>query len=82
MNVLKAFAAQGASILRVAAALRRRKRTVLVRAKKLGCPFPPLRVVRQKWANTPNNVDAAAETGLFGALAVLTARYVAVVLAG
>jgi hypothetical protein len=52
---LKAFAAQGASILRVAAALRRRKGIVQARAKKLGCPFPPLRVIRQKWANTPNN---------------------------
>jgi hypothetical protein len=52
---LKAFAAQGASVVRTASALRRRKDIVRARAKKLGCPFPPLRVVRQKWANTPNN---------------------------
>jgi hypothetical protein len=52
---LKAMVAQGASIVRAAAALRRRKEIVRARAKKLGCPFAPLRVVRQKWANTPNN---------------------------
>jgi hypothetical protein len=47
--------AQGASIVRTAAALRRRKEIVRARAKKLGRPFAPLRLVRQKWANTPNN---------------------------
>jgi hypothetical protein len=52
---VKAFAAQGASVVRAAAALGRRKEIVRARARKLGCPFPPLRVVRQKWANTPNN---------------------------
>jgi hypothetical protein len=26
------------------------------RARALGCPFPPLRVVRQKWADTSDNV--------------------------
>jgi hypothetical protein len=52
---LKAFAAQGASVVRAAAALRRTKAIVRQRANKLGCPFPPLRVARQKWANTPNN---------------------------
>jgi hypothetical protein len=49
---LKALAAQDATVLSVAAALRRRKGP---RSRKLGCPFSPLRVVRQKWANTPNN---------------------------
>jgi hypothetical protein len=24
-------------------------------AKKLGCPFPPLRTARKKWADSPNN---------------------------
>jgi hypothetical protein len=52
---VRVFAAQGASVVRTAAALRRRKVAVQARARKLGCPFPPLRVVRQKWANTPNN---------------------------
>jgi hypothetical protein len=44
---LKAFAVQGVSVVRAAAALRRRKGIVRARARKLGCPFPPLRVVRQ-----------------------------------
>jgi GcrA cell cycle regulator len=52
---LKALAAQGASAIRAAAALRRREATVRSRAKKLGCPFPRVRVARLKWANTPNN---------------------------
>jgi hypothetical protein len=52
---LKAFAAQGASVVRTAAALRRTKDIVRARARKLGCPFPHLRVARQKWANTLNN---------------------------
>lgn len=52
---LKALVAKGASILRAAAALKRRQGVVRERARKLGCPFPPRRVARQKWANTPNN---------------------------
>jgi GcrA cell cycle regulator len=52
---LKAFAAQGASAIRAAAALWRRQATVRSRAKKLGCPFPPLRAARLRWANSPNN---------------------------
>jgi hypothetical protein len=52
---LKAMVAQGASVVRVAAALRRRKGIVRARARKLGCPFPPLRVARQKWANASDN---------------------------
>jgi hypothetical protein len=52
---LKAMVAQGASVVRVAAALRRRKGIVRARARKLGCPFPSLRVARQKWANAPDN---------------------------
>ena len=51
---LKAMVAQGASIIRVAAALRRRHEMVRQRARKLGCRFPPLRIARRKWANTPN----------------------------
>jgi hypothetical protein len=52
---LKALVAQGASIVRASAALRRRKVVVRERAKKLGCPFPPLRTARKKWADSPNN---------------------------
>jgi hypothetical protein len=42
----EALGAEGASVLRVAAALRRRKGIFGLR--KLGCPFPTLRVVRQR----------------------------------
>jgi GcrA cell cycle regulator len=52
---LRMFVAQGASLVRAAAAFRRRKEMVRQRASKLGCPFPPLRIARLKWANTPNN---------------------------
>jgi hypothetical protein len=52
---LKALVAQGASIVRASAALRRRKVVVRERAKKLGCPFPPFRTARKKWADSPNN---------------------------
>jgi hypothetical protein len=53
---LKALVAQGASVVKVAAALKRRIISVRARARALGCPFPPLRVVRQKWADTSDNV--------------------------
>jgi hypothetical protein len=49
---LRAFVAQGASVVKVAAALKRRIISVRARARALGCPFPPLRAVRQKWAET------------------------------
>jgi hypothetical protein len=52
---LMAFAAQGASAIKVAAALKRSKLSIRERAKRLGCPFPLLRTVRKKWADTPNN---------------------------
>ena len=52
---LKAFAAQGASVVKAAAALRRKTMSVRARARAVGCHFPPYRVVRQKWVDTPNN---------------------------
>jgi hypothetical protein len=45
---LEALGAEGASVLRVAAELRRRKGIVRARAGKLRYPIPPLRVMRQK----------------------------------
>jgi hypothetical protein len=39
---------QRASIVRAAAALRRREVVVRERARKLGCPFPPLRIAREE----------------------------------
>jgi hypothetical protein len=52
---LKALAAQGASSVKAAAALKRRQSIVRERANKLGCPLPTLKASRQKWAETPNN---------------------------
>jgi hypothetical protein len=52
---LRALVAQGASIVRASAAIRRRKVVVRERAKKLGCPFPTLAAARRKWADSPNN---------------------------
>jgi GcrA cell cycle regulator len=51
---LKTFVAQGASSIRAAAALNRSIMSVRYQARKIGCPFPPLRIARQKWADTPN----------------------------
>jgi hypothetical protein len=52
---LRAFVAEGASVVKVAAALNRKMVSVRTRARSLGCPFPPLRVVRQKWTDTQDN---------------------------
>jgi GcrA cell cycle regulator len=49
---LRALVAQGASVVKAAAALKRKIVSVRTRARVLGCPFPPLRAVRQKWAET------------------------------
>jgi hypothetical protein len=49
---LRAFVAQGASVIRVSAALKRKVISVRQRARKIGCPFPPLRIAWQKWADT------------------------------
>ena len=53
---LMAFVAQGASVVRAAAALKRKIVSVRVRARALGCPFPPPPGARRKRAGTPNNV--------------------------
>jgi hypothetical protein len=53
---LKALSAEGASIVKAAAALKRRQSIVRDRANKLGCPFPTLKAAREKWAGTPNNL--------------------------
>jgi hypothetical protein len=54
---LRAFVAQGASVTKVAAALKRKIVSVRTRARSIGCPFPPLRILRKKWADTPDNVQ-------------------------
>jgi hypothetical protein len=48
---LKEFVAQGVSIIRAAAALHRSIQSVRTQAKKLGDPFPPMRVFRKKFAD-------------------------------
>jgi hypothetical protein len=53
---LKALVAQGASIVRAAAALQRSTSAVRNQARKLGTPFPALRVARKKWADAPSGV--------------------------
>ena len=50
---LKEFVAQGASIIRAAAALNRSIKNVRIQARKLGAPFPPMRIFRKKLANVP-----------------------------
>ena len=45
---LKEFVAQGASIIRAAAALHRNIKSVRIQARKVGEPFPPMRVFRKK----------------------------------
>ena len=52
---LRTFVAQGVSIIRAAAALRRPIVSIRNHARKIGCPFPHLRAVRQKWKDTPDN---------------------------
>jgi hypothetical protein len=46
---LKTLAAQGPSIIKASAALKRK--IAGVRARALGCTFPSLHTTRQKWAN-------------------------------
>jgi hypothetical protein len=52
---LRAFVAQDVSVVRVAAAFRRSIISVRNQARKLGAPFPPTRIFRRKWADTPSN---------------------------
>jgi hypothetical protein len=53
---LRAFVAQGASVISAATALRRTTIDVRTRARAAGCPFPSLRVAHQKWADTPDHI--------------------------
>jgi hypothetical protein len=47
---LKAFVAQGVSIVRAAGAFNRSLMSVRNQARKLGTPFPPMRAIRKKLA--------------------------------
>jgi len=48
---LKNFVVRGYSTVRASAALKRSIASVRKQARKIGCPFPPFRIVRQKWAD-------------------------------
>jgi hypothetical protein len=52
---LSAFVAQDVSIIRAAAAFHRNIASVRLQARKLGTPFPPMRVFRRRFADTPSN---------------------------
>jgi hypothetical protein len=54
-DLLKAMALNGSSVVRAAAAFKRTIISVRNQARKLGTPFPPTRVARKKWADTPSN---------------------------
>jgi hypothetical protein len=53
-ELVKALAAQGASLVRASAALKRRQTVVRKRAKKLGCAFPLMKDTRKKLAKSAN----------------------------
>ena len=53
---LKDLVAGGATFIKAAAALNRTTVSVRNQARKLGCPFPPIKEVRKKWAATPSNL--------------------------
>ena len=53
---LKEFVAQDVSIIRAAAALNRSIMSVRIQARKIGTPFPPMRIFRKKWADPPSRL--------------------------
>jgi hypothetical protein len=52
---IKAFVAQDVSIVRAAAALKRKSILVRIRARKLGCPFPTINAARKKRADSADS---------------------------
>jgi hypothetical protein len=53
---LKEFVARDLSIVRAAAALNRNIVSVRNQARKIGMPFPPMRVFRKKWTDTSSRL--------------------------
>jgi hypothetical protein len=49
---IKAFVVKGASVIRAAAALKRTRISVRDQARRLGMPFPTLRDIRKKAAES------------------------------
>jgi hypothetical protein len=54
---IKAFAAKGASVFRAAAALNRTIISVRDQARRLGTPFPKLRDIRKRLAESDGSVS-------------------------
>ena len=52
---IRHFVAQGASVMRAAAALKRKHHSVAERARKLGCPFQTIAAARKKRATAAMN---------------------------
>jgi hypothetical protein len=52
---LKALAAKGVSVIKAAAALKRTTVSVRAQARKLGTPFPPMKVYREKFKDSPDS---------------------------
>jgi hypothetical protein len=54
---LKAFVEQGMSIIRVAAVFNRSIMSVRNQARKIGTPFLPMRMFRERWVDTPSRLS-------------------------
>jgi hypothetical protein len=52
---IRAFVAQGASANRASVSLKRKRHSVIQRARKLGCPFLRDTEQRKKWSATSDN---------------------------
>ena len=52
---LKAFVADGVSLVRAAVAFKRKLNSVRNQARKLGTPFPSLKESRKKYADSPSS---------------------------
>jgi GcrA cell cycle regulator len=60
---IRAFVAQGASVVRAAAALRRKQHSVADRVYKLGCPFQTTTAARKKRLERQTTSDGVNEIG-------------------
>lgn len=52
---LRSLVAGGSTVLKAAAALKRRAGSIRTQARKLGSPFLPINEVRKKWMDTPSS---------------------------
>ena len=52
---LKALVCEDASVIKVAAALKRTTVSVRTQARKLGTPFPPMKDYRKKFKDSPDS---------------------------